>query len=470
MSHAVCVVSRRDEVIRLFHDAGQEIRSTGGLLELFRCGEIPRIIAVDAADIDLLMSDAALKVQRQFPAALLVALRDGPASTGPLPEGVDEVLEPESAWLPGVRRLQRELEDLQEFGWSGKSETLRSLLSQVKQAGPAEISVLITGESGSGKELVASALHRTSPRAGGPFVAVNTGAIPETLLESELFGHERGAFTGAAAMRRGIFESARGGTVFLDEIGDMPPATQVKLLRVLEARTFRRLGSTQEIETDVRLISATHRDLAQLESAGAFRRDLFYRLSAVTLRVAALRDRPSDVLPLLSAFWSRLPGTLKPPSEVTVGAVRRLRAYAWPGNVRELRNFAEASAVAVSGAPLTEEHVLQYIQRQGGTDRHLPVPMGMRTEGSERELLFGAIWHLGKQIQELRSLVEERLPAGQGGDAAALRPPAASIADAERRAIEAALLETGGNRREASRRLHIGERTLYRKIKEYGLK
>jgi DNA-binding NtrC family response regulator len=469
VSQPVWVVTGRPEVLQTFQDAGQPVQAVGGLLELLRSHEQPTVIAVDVAEIDLLMSDAALKVQRHFPDALLVALKAKPDSTGHQPEGVDEVLEPESAWVAGVRRLLREMADVRAFGWSGKSDALRGLVAQVKQAGPSEISVLITGESGAGKELVAAALHRQSPRAGGPFVAVNTGAIPETLLESELFGHEKGAFTGASSARRGIFESARGGTVFLDEVGDMPQATQVKLLRVLDARTFRRLGASSEIETDVRVISATHRDLQQLEFAGTFRRDLFYRLSAVTLRVAALRDRPGDVLPLLSAFWKRLPGRLQPPSEVTPGALRRLRAYAWPGNVRELRNFAEASAVAVSGEPLTEDHVLQYIQRQGAADRQLPVPLGTRAEGNERELLFGAIWHLGRQIQELRALVEERLPAN-ASEEAALRPPAASIADAERRAIEAALLETGGNRREAARRLHIGERTLYRKIKEYGLK
>jgi DNA-binding NtrC family response regulator len=256
----------------------------------------------------------------------------------------------------------------------------------------------------------------------------------------------------------------------LDEIGDMPPGTQVKLLRVLEARTFRRLGSVHELETDVRVISATHRDLAQLEFAGTFRKDLYYRLSAVTLRVAPLRDRPADVLPLLTEFWQRMAPNPAPPAEVSVAALRRLRSYSWPGNVRELRNFAEASALAADGGTLTEEHVQQYVQKPHAEDRYLPVPTGLRAEGQERELLFGAIWHLGRQLQELRTLIEERLPLPEAGEPAALRPPAASIADAERRAIETALLETGGNRREAARRLKIGERTLYRKIKDYGLK
>jgi DNA-binding NtrC family response regulator len=439
----------------------------GGLFELLRSTGAPPVIAVDVADIDLLMADAALKIARKFPRTLLVAL--GEQEEGPPSEGVDEVLAPPSAWASGVARLARELALLAEAGWSGKSESLRGLLSQVRQAGPAEISVLITGESGSGKELVAAQLHKVSPRAGGPFLAVNSGAIPETLLESELFGYEKGAFTGATSSRHGIFEAARGGTVFLDEIGDMPPATQVKLLRVLEARTFRRLGSTVERETDVRVISATHRDLAQLEYAGTFRKDLYYRLSAVTLRVAPLRERPGDLLPLLSAFWDKLAGGLRPPSEITVEALRRLRSYSWPGNVRELRNFAEASAVATAGRPLSEEHVMQYLQRQTSLDRYLPVATGLTSHDHERELVIGAVWHLGRQIQELKALLEKRLPAPAPFVEAALEPPAASIAFAERRAIEAALLETGGNRREAARRLRIGERTLYRKIKEYGL-
>jgi DNA-binding NtrC family response regulator len=245
MSPSIWVVSRRREVSQAFASANVPCQSFGGLLEVLRNdSEQPTVIAVDSADIDLLMADAALKIQRLYPNALLVALREEADLAQPVPEGVDEVLDPASEWAPGVRRLAGELTTLSAAGWSGKSEPLRRLFSQVKQAGPAEISVLITGESGPGKELVASALHAQSPRVQGPFVAVNTGAIPETLLESELFGHEKGAFTGATSARAGIFEAARGGTVFLDEIGDMPQATQVKLLRVIESRTFRRLGST----------------------------------------------------------------------------------------------------------------------------------------------------------------------------------------------------------------------------------
>jgi DNA-binding NtrC family response regulator len=468
----VWLISRRDlpEFSELAALKTVHTKRFGGLLDLLKSSGTPTIIAVDHAEHDLHISDAALKIARQFPQSLLLALRQDALPEGSvLSEGIDESACPSVEWVPTVDRLAAELGALERLGWVGKSDALRHLALQVEQAAPSDISVLITGESGAGKELVARGLHDASPRFRKPFVPVNTGAIPETLLESELFGHEKGAFTGAASAHSGIFESAEGGTVFLDEIGDMPQATQVKLLRVLETRRFRRLGATSERGSDVRVVSATHQDLAQLEQDGLFRRDLYYRLSAVTLRVEPLRERPADVLPLLLHFWSGMSGNTRPPQELTLDAIRRLRQYAWPGNVRELRNFAEASAMAAASSTLTEEHVLQYVQRQRSNDRHLPVVSGMRREAGEQEMLFGAIWHLSQQITDLRKFLEVRLPAGDM-EPVAFRPPADTIADAERRAIEGALLETAGNRREAARKLRIGERTLYRKIKEYGLK
>jgi DNA-binding NtrC family response regulator len=444
-----------------------------GLLQLLRRDGSPTIIAVDAGEHDLRMADAALKIQLRFPGALLLALFEDArvAETANLREaGVDEVLSPGGDWLADIRRLVRESGDLERLQWVGKSDSLRQLAAQALQAAPADIAVLVTGESGVGKELVARALHDFSPRARAPFLPVNTGAIPETLLESELFGHEKGAFTGAASRHRGIFEAAQGGTVFLDEIGDMPAATQVKLLRVLETHRFRRVGGTAEIEADVRVVSATHRDLAALEEGGSFRRDLYYRLSAITLRVAPLRDRRADILPLLFHFWRQQGGRPDSPAGIEPAAAQLLWRYHWPGNVRELRNFAAAAAVAVDGARVTEEHARQYVQGQRGRDRNLPVPTRIETGAGSQEMVLHAILHLGHEVRELRRLIEERLPDRREEEPVEIRPPAASIADAERRAIEAALLETGGRRREAARRLGIGERTLYRKIKEYGLK
>jgi DNA-binding NtrC family response regulator len=471
----VWIVSARPRVRQIFASESDELHCefVPGLLHLLRRKGSPTIIAVDGSENDLRMSDAALKVQLKFPDGLLVALYEDARVTemaSLLKAGVDEVLSPVGDWLSDIRRLVHETAQLNRLGWVGKSDSLRQLSAQVLQAAPSEIAVLVTGESGVGKELVARALHDFSPRARAPFLPVNTGAIPETLLESELFGHEKGAFTGAASRHRGIFEAAQGGTVFLDEIGDMPAATQVKLLRVLESHRFRRVGGTTELEGDVRVVSATHRDLTVIEEGGSFRRDLYYRLSAITLRVAPLGDRTADILPLLFHFWRHQSDVPAPPAGIEPAAVYLLWRYHWPGNVRELRNFAAAAAVAVAGGQVTEEHVLQYVQGQRGRDRSLPVPTRIESGTGSQEMVLHAILHLGHEVRELRRLLDERLPDHGAEEPVGIRPPAASIADAERRAIEAALLETGGRRREAARRLGIGERTLYRKIKEYGLK
>jgi DNA-binding NtrC family response regulator len=473
MSRAIWVVSGREAVHARLSAEWPGYESVSGLLELLRRDGHPTVIAVDGADHDLRLADAALKVQLKYPHACLVALFDDPqvaGAAGLVDAGVDLVIYPASEWTPQLGQLQADLEVLASLGWRGKSEPLRQLAAQVVQAAPADIAVLIKGESGAGKELVALALHRLSHRAGGPFVPLDMGAIPETLLESELFGHEKGAFTGAVSRHTGIFESARGGTVFLDEIGDMPPAMQVKLLRVLESQRFRRVGGSAEQQSDARVVSATHRELASLERGGTFRRDLYYRLSAITLRVASLRERKSDVLPLLYHFWDQMKTPSATPSGIEPAAVRLLWKYDWPGNVRELRNFAEASAVAVGGQVVTEPHVLQYVQRQRGEERNLPVVTDTRVFAGRDELILHAILQLGQQVRDLQRLVEERLPVQVRDEPASFRAPAASMADAERRAIEAALIETDGNRREAARRLDIGERTLYRKIKEYGLR
>jgi len=442
-------------------------------VELLRRGGLPDAICVDLADHDLQSADAAMKIQVKYPRADLVALleEDDRGRTEALQAaGVDRVLPWRMEWAVAVQHILEQRAQLSRLGWIGKSEPLRQLASQTLQAAGAEIAVLVTGESGTGKELVARALHEHSERRRGPFVAVNTGAIPETLLESELFGHEKGAFTGAASRHRGIFEAADGGTVFLDEIGDMPAATQVKLLRVLETHRFRRVGGTEELTADVRIVSATHRDLSALERGGSFRQDLYYRLSAIRLHASPLRERLGDLLPLLTHFWRSHAGQSQTPSGVEPSALRLLWKYHWPGNVRELRNFAEASTVGSDGGPLTEHDVMRFIERQRIEDRSLPALTDHPRFASDKEVLLHAVLHLGQEIRELKRLIEDRLPPPEDVEPAAFRPPSTSIADAERRAIENALIETDGNRREAARRLGIGERTLYRKIKEYGLK
>jgi DNA-binding NtrC family response regulator len=289
---------------------------------------------------------------------------------------------------------------------------MKELLSLVDRVASRDIAVLVTGESGAGKELVARRLHARSPRAKGPFVAVNAAALPETLAESELFGAEKGAFTGAEQSRAGRFEEASGGTLFLDEVGELPAALQSKLLRVLEERVLRRLGGSRDLPVDVRLVAATNRDLARESESGGFRQDLFFRLAVVVVNVPPLRERPGDVPLLARHFAARLAarhGVRLP--EVTDDALAALTAHAWPGNVRELRNVLERAVVVRGGEPIR-------------------------------------------------------------GDDLGLAAPSASPLDRvhrEREALLAALRRTGGRREEAAKLLGISVRTLYYRLKQWGI-
>jgi DNA-binding NtrC family response regulator len=236
------------------------------------------------------------------------------------------------------------------------SAAMQGVWDQVRRLARVDSSVLITGETGTGKEVVARALHLASRRRQGPFRAVNCGAIPAELLESELFGHERGAFTGAHTAREGHFRAAHGGTLLLDEIGDAPLQTQVKLLRVLQDREVLPVGSSRSIEVDVRVIAATHQDLRQLVADGRFREDLFYRIDVLPLHVPPLRERPDDVEPLALAFLEEFQeGRSGPPLELSSEALDRLRGYSWPGNVRELRNRIEVAVALSDGGSLTAD-------------------------------------------------------------------------------------------------------------------
>jgi transcriptional regulator with PAS, ATPase and Fis domain len=230
----------------------------------------------------------------------------------------------------------------EELGIVGRSTRLHEIVETMRQVAVTDITVLLVGESGVGKEVFASAIHKLSPRASQTMLAINCGAIPETLLESELFGHERGAFTGAVEMRKGLFESAEGGTVFLDEIGEMSLATQVKLLRVLETFQFARVGSSEPRHANVRVIAATNRDLERDVERGTFRRDLYYRLRSVQIRIPPLRERREDIPLLFAHFAFQVAARLGMPfGGITPEAMEVLIEYPWPGNVRELRNFVE---------------------------------------------------------------------------------------------------------------------------------
>ena len=422
------------------------------------------------------------------------------------PVVLDEVVE-------SIKQVLRRLELSRVTGLSGESEAIREVLVQVEQIAPVSSTVLIEGESGTGKELVARAIHRLSPRRNKPFIAVNVGALPETLLESELFGHEKGAFTGAAERRIGRFELAHGGTLFLDEIGEVPSSTQVKLLRVLEERLVTRVGGTQETPIDVRVVAATNAPLREGVEQGRFRADLFYRLNVLRIYLPPLRERRQDIPLLVRRFIRELSKAHDRPFHGLSGdALQRLVEYPWPGNVRELRNLIESMVVLSPGREIGPEDIPPQI-RDAGAARFLPVHVGpalrdsRASDGRELEFILRSLVELKLQMEELRRRVDEfgnvnvassinggqwvgevRAPAGSGQWTAiggvgtgieardqappaneAVIKPGMSMADVERAAIEVALRDTGGNRRRAAEMLQIGERTLYRKLREYQL-
>jgi len=381
-----------------------------------------------------------------------------------------------------------------ETGLWGESEAVREVLVAVGQMAPVSSTVLIEGESGTGKELVARAIAKLSPRRSKPFIAVNVGALPETLLESELFGHEKGSFTGAAERRIGRFELATGGTLFLDEIGDISPGTQVKLLRVLEEREVTRVGGTQAIPVDVRVVAATNRPLREAVQRGTFRPDLYYRLNVLRIYLPPLRERRDDIPLLVRRFVQEFSEEhAREFHGISAAAMQALVQYGWPGNVRELRNLIESMVVLATGREIGVDDIPKPI-REGGGDRLLPVPIGpvlreeRRAEGRELEFIVRSLVELKLQVEELRRRVDEGVAQGELGGLAArglvtgpmgIEPPGPvkpagitlaprmTMAEIERSAIVGALRETRGNRRKAAELLDIGERTLYRKLKEY---
>ncbi|HUZ17034.1 MAG TPA: sigma-54 dependent transcriptional regulator [Spirochaetia bacterium] len=327
------------------------------------------------------------------------------------------------------KRMSADFEEL-----IGQGPAMTKVKALIARIAPTGSSVLITGESGTGKEVIARAIHRSSLRAEGPFTAVNLGGIPETLIESELFGFEKGAFTGAAARKVGMFELASGGTLFLDEIGDLPVHLQVKLLRVIQERKLQRLGGTQLLPIDVRIVAATNRKLEERVKEGLFREDLFYRLNVVRIEVPSLAERREDI-PVLAGFLvdklARRVG--KRVESIEDGAVRKLMGWSFPGNVRELENLIERAIIFAEGAAITE------------ADIDLPIDF--------EPLPDDAPGRSGTAAPE-----EGALPAGE-----------LTLRDSEHRQIVEALKRSGGNRTKAAAALGITRRTLFNKIKEYGL-
>jgi DNA-binding NtrC family response regulator len=357
---------------------------------------------------------------------------------------------------------------LESYSMIGRSTQMKSIARTIQRIAPTEVSILIVGPSGSGKEVVARALHSNSSRKGRPFVAINCGAIAEGILESELFGHEKGAFTGSVAKREGLFAKAEGGTIFLDEIGDTKPETQVKLLRVLEDGTYYPVGSSTPRKANVRVLAATNRDLTEAIADRQFREDLYFRLGVVKIILPSLLDRRQDIQPLLQYFWSSNKGL-----DYSDGALDLLMRYDWPGNVRQLRNFASRMAALKPKGPVETIDVERFLAEQNASATHLPVTTGKTVEEAGQELIYRAILSLGSEIRLLRDLITAHLPGdmASGGFETPSEPAVQSMSmeEMEKRLVQKVLAETNGNRKETAKRLGIGERTLYRKLNRYKL-
>ncbi|HVZ95582.1 MAG TPA: sigma-54 dependent transcriptional regulator [Chitinophagaceae bacterium] len=411
-----------------------------------------------------------------------------------------------------------ELESIKNrFGIIGNSPALLYALDVAVQVANTDLSVLIYGESGVGKEVFSHIIHSLSSRKHNPFIAVNCGAIPEGTIDSELFGHEKGSFTGAVESRKGYFETVNGGTIFLDEIGEMPLGTQARLLRVLEAGEYIRVGSSKVQKTDVRVIAATNKDLLEYTHTGRFREDLYYRLNTVPIRVPALRDRKEDIYLLFRKFAVDFAERYKsPPVQLDDEAKNILINYPWPGNVRQLKNIAEQISVLAHDKTITATELQKFLPETNYT--RLPVlatgnqsGTGQKEFNNEREILYKLFFDVKKDVTELKRMFFEVLqnPAAINGGhnftsesllrdyhPEPLKPAlgnsqpvvlnsvnpntnaidehheveeSLSIMDAEKELIIKALKKHRGKRRDAASDLGISERTLYRKLKEYNI-
>jgi len=382
-----------------------------------------------------------------------------------------------------VNKLLKEKSFLRSCGLVGKSIQLKQIAESALQVAPTNITVLITGESGTGKELVARAIHANSKRSDKSFLAANVGALAEGVVESELFGHEKGAFTGAVSRRQGLFETANTGTMFLDEIAEFKPSTQVKLLRVLEERSFMRVGGSSDIKVDVRVIAASNQNLEQKVREGTFRSDLYFRLAVVKIDVPPLRERPKDVPILVYTFIEKLnEESARKIAGVSNEALELLMKYHWPGNVRELRNFLESMLALAPDRRIEAGDVKRYVDKQMQANRQLPVVTGKSVETAEHELIIQAILSLRSEIINLREALLERSqlrpeqrvePGGSfwvGQEKVGEIPGDLNVEEMEKDLIRRALEFTKGNRKKAAQLLGIGERTLYRKLDKYGLR
>lgn len=418
--------------------------------------------------------------------------------------------------------MNRELQSIkQRFGIVGNSDALNRAIDIAMQVAPTNISVLINGESGTGKEVMPKIIHNLSTRKHGPYVAVNCGAIPEGTIDSELFGHEKGSFTGAHETRKGYFEEADSGTIFLDEVAELPLQTQVRLLRVLETGEFMKVGSSKVIRTDVRVVAATNVNFKEAISRGKFREDLYYRLNQVPIYTPPLRERREDIHLLFRRFTTDFSEQYRMPALVlSPEAVEVLENYRWPGNIRQLKNIAEQMSVIEKERNVDAVTLMRYLPSDQGSKLPMVVdPSGNGNGMDEREILYKLLFEMKHDLTDLKKLVLEiirsngnldnnasnvalirkvfdddisaeegrevlQLPAGRSRESRSVSALAHdedaintleveesfSLQDSEKELIRKALQKHGNRRKYAAKELGISERTLYRKIKEYNLK
>lgn len=410
------------------------------------------------------------------------------------------------------------------FGIIGNTEELNQAIDVAMQVAPTDLSVLVTGESGVGKESFPQIIHQFSRRKHGPYIAVNCGAIPEGTIDSELFGHEKGAFTGAISDRNGYFAEANGGTIFLDEVGELPLSTQARLLRVLETGEYIKVGSSKVQKTDVRIVAATNVDFSEAIAEGRFREDLYYRLNTVPIKVPPLRERQNDIPLLFRKFAADFAEKYHMPAIQLNDAARQLLvAYSWPGNIRQLKNITEQISIIETNRDITPEILRNYLPAQQSS--RLPALLGVKPAGngksfeSEREILYQVLFDMRRDVTELKKLVHDIMAERGGTSVVASHEPVhyiqeapvklvhdapvvmtsvpsvtplsepvvkpaeaqevqdteeyveenLSLDDVEKEMIRKALERHHGKRKNAANDLKISERTLYRKIKEYGL-
>ncbi len=500
MPDTVLLISKDEELLR---QIGNWDRLEGAdLMPVEEPGEAyslleeldPLILVIDRRATPQSPLSLIRKIHRRYPhleIALMESERSDKVREAEKRAGVDHFIE-----LPlserDLKLLMARRIRLQRFrrvsGMVGRSDRFAQIIEMILHIAGTEISVLVTGESGTGKELVAKTLHEHSRRKDGPFLALNCGALPEGTLESELFGHEKGAFTGAQSSHAGHFQRADGGTLFLDEIGEISHSMQIRLLRVLETGEFLRMGGSKAIQTDVRLVAATNRDLELEVREGRFRRDLLHRIKVFELRLPALRERREDI-PLLVEHFIRETDSREGTGQLEVDdeLMALLSGAPWPGNIRELRNVVQRMCIMATGKRLNIRDLPEDFL--GGdpvqTGGNLPVPLNLNPEEAERELLYRSILSLREDVKSVLEILRrfqvqmegDDIPAAMGEKLSAARfgrdlsnhESPRRLEDVEREMIQRALEEHRGHRRRAAEQLGISERTLYRKIKDFGL-